>query len=402
MSQGRPLDASAELRNLIKRALDQAVATVQAGHTLSPFFMTLHESGRPATKPANAPLDTLVAELPDTIAAYVHVSGEERTIDGFDRGIIRIEAEERDQPFAIRLAQNYRTPTARDDFRILGSPEYLGKVGNRLAARLDHHLEAPAANTGYVDIPMLLVEGMLAVAGGPSPELMKLLGALVNTAPKMRDQVPPALLDGAREAIAEAGGHDAALEHLVPLPPQARKTAFILAAEAACATGSAPDAMQRLQRLARVLGIDSAFTQKTLSAVQARFDASALIPPPLLAHAFLSVILADGRFDQEEMTFLNTFAQSLPDFGSTPLMSLLGPAQQAIQSTGGVIPSLSVLAGVPSDTAKQRCFYLTVELGYASELNEREIALLDAIGQALGLAPQVAHNIREVVSAKFA
>lgn len=125
----------------------------------------------------------------------------------------------------------------------------------------------------------------------------------------------------------------------------------------------------------------------------------------MLIHAMFLMAGADGNFDDEEVSVIRGFANSLPEFKHTTeqeFQALIGEAKKLGRKYETPQASVAALSQLSTPKLKQKAFLLAADIALASgDVDEAEDAMLESMGRVLGIDEGTANNIVNVLAIKY-
>lgn len=122
----------------------------------------------------------------------------------------------------------------------------------------------------------------------------------------------------------------------------------------------------------------------------------------LLVHAMLLMAGADGSIEKAELSTVQAFFDTLPEFKGKSFDDLLAQANDIVARHGGLKSSIQSLAEIESPAIKKKCFVLAADIALASgDVDEAEDKLLEAMQRLLGVDDELAQKIIEVLEIKY-
>ncbi|HEX2872132.1 MAG TPA: tellurite resistance TerB family protein [Polyangiaceae bacterium] len=125
----------------------------------------------------------------------------------------------------------------------------------------------------------------------------------------------------------------------------------------------------------------------------------------LLIHAMFLMAGADGNFDDEEISVIRGFANSLPEFKNTTeqeFQALIGEAKKVARKFETPQASVAALSALSTTKLKQKAFLLAADIALASgDVDEDEDALLESMGRVLSIDENTANTIINVLAIKY-
>ena len=125
----------------------------------------------------------------------------------------------------------------------------------------------------------------------------------------------------------------------------------------------------------------------------------------MLIHAMFLMAGADGNFDDEEVSVIRGFANSLPEFKQTTeteFQALIGEAKKLARKYETPQASVAALSQLSTPKLKQKAFLLAADIALASgDVDEAEDAMLESMGRVLGIDEGTANNIVNVLAIKY-
>ncbi len=123
----------------------------------------------------------------------------------------------------------------------------------------------------------------------------------------------------------------------------------------------------------------------------------------LLLHGMLLMAGADGSIDQAELSTVQGFYDTLPEFKGKKFDELLSMANRVVAKHGGLKDSIKALGEIESPAIKKKCFVLAADIAMASgDIDEAEDKLLETMQRLLGVDDSFASKVIEVLQVKYA
>lgn len=123
----------------------------------------------------------------------------------------------------------------------------------------------------------------------------------------------------------------------------------------------------------------------------------------LLLHGMLLMAGADGTIEQSELSTVQAFFDTLPEFKDKSFDELLSQANRVVAKHGGLKQSINALGEIQSPAIKKKCFVLAADIAMASgDIDEAEDKLMEAMQRLLGIDDAFASKVIEVLQTKYA
>lgn len=123
----------------------------------------------------------------------------------------------------------------------------------------------------------------------------------------------------------------------------------------------------------------------------------------LLLHGMLLMAGADGTIEQSELSTVQAFFDTLPEFKDKSFDELLSQANRVVAKHGGLKQSINALGEIQSPAIKKKCFVLAADIAMASgDIDEAEDKLMEAMQRLLGIDDTFAQKVIEVLQTKYA
>jgi uncharacterized tellurite resistance protein B-like protein len=123
----------------------------------------------------------------------------------------------------------------------------------------------------------------------------------------------------------------------------------------------------------------------------------------LLLHGMLLMAGADGSIDQSELSTVQGFYDTLPEFKDKKFDDLLSQANRLVAKHGGLKDSIKALGDIESPAVRKKCFVLAADIAMASgDIDEAEDKLLETMQRLLGIDDAFAGKVIEVLQTKYA
>jgi uncharacterized tellurite resistance protein B-like protein len=123
----------------------------------------------------------------------------------------------------------------------------------------------------------------------------------------------------------------------------------------------------------------------------------------LLLHGMLLMAGADGSIEQAELSTVQAFLDTLPEFNGKRFDDLLTQANRLVKTHGGIKESIQALSSIESPAIKKKCFVLAADIALSSgDVDATEEALLQSMQRLLGIDDAFAAQVVEVLQTKYA
>jgi uncharacterized tellurite resistance protein B-like protein len=123
----------------------------------------------------------------------------------------------------------------------------------------------------------------------------------------------------------------------------------------------------------------------------------------LLLHGMLLMAGADGTIEQSELSTVQGFFDTLPEFKGTSFDELLLKANRVVAQHGTLQNSIAALAEIQSPAIKKKCFVLAADIAMASgDIDDSEEKLLETMQRLFGIEDGFAAKVIEVLQTKYA
>ena len=123
----------------------------------------------------------------------------------------------------------------------------------------------------------------------------------------------------------------------------------------------------------------------------------------LLLHGMLLMAGADGAIEQAELSTVQAFLDTLPEFNGKRFDDLLTQANRLVKTHGGIKESIQALSSIESPAIKKKCFVLAADIALSSgDVDATEEALLQSMQRLLGIDDAFAAQVVEVLQTKYA
>ena len=123
----------------------------------------------------------------------------------------------------------------------------------------------------------------------------------------------------------------------------------------------------------------------------------------LLLHGMMLMAGADGVIEGAEITTLQGFWNTLPEFQGKDFDAVLADANKVVARYGNLKESIQALGEIESEAVKQKLFVLAADLAMSSgDVDENEDELLETMQRLLGVDDSQATKILEVLALKYA
>lgn len=122
----------------------------------------------------------------------------------------------------------------------------------------------------------------------------------------------------------------------------------------------------------------------------------------LLLHGMLLMAGADGSIEQAELSTVQAFYDTLPEFQGKKFDDLLAQANRIVAKHGGLKDSIKALGEIESPAVRRKCFVLAADIAMASgDIDDAEDKLLEAMQRLLGIDDAFAARVIEVLQTKY-
>ena len=123
----------------------------------------------------------------------------------------------------------------------------------------------------------------------------------------------------------------------------------------------------------------------------------------LLIHGMLLMAGADGSIEASELSTVQGFIDTLPEFKGKNINDLISEGRKIIARSGGLKESVRALGDLSTDTLKKKLYTLAVDLAMSSgDIDEKEDELLETYKRILGINDTFAKACVEVMAVKYA
>ncbi len=122
----------------------------------------------------------------------------------------------------------------------------------------------------------------------------------------------------------------------------------------------------------------------------------------LLLHAMMLISSADGVMEGPELSMIEAYFNTLPEFDGKEFAELLPEANKIVARHGGLAGSVEALTKIEDERVRKKCFVLAVDLALSNgTIDEAEERMLEAIQAALGIDDALAERTIEILSLKY-
>jgi uncharacterized tellurite resistance protein B-like protein len=123
----------------------------------------------------------------------------------------------------------------------------------------------------------------------------------------------------------------------------------------------------------------------------------------LLLHGMLLMTSADGVLEQSEISTVEAFFNTLPEFDGKDFNELLAEANKVVARFGNLKESVKGVAEIQSEAVRKKLFVLAADIAMSSgDVDESEDQMLEAFQRLLNIDDALATKIIEVLSIKYA
>lgn len=122
----------------------------------------------------------------------------------------------------------------------------------------------------------------------------------------------------------------------------------------------------------------------------------------LLLHGMMLMAGADGVIEGAEITTLQAFWNTLPEFQGKDFDAVLADANKVVARYGNLKESIQALSEIESEAVKAKLFVLAADLAMSSgDVDENEDELLETMQRLLGIEDGQATKVLEVLALKY-
>ncbi len=123
----------------------------------------------------------------------------------------------------------------------------------------------------------------------------------------------------------------------------------------------------------------------------------------LLIHGMLLMAGADGSIEASELSTVQGFIDTLPEFKGKNINDLISEGRKIIARSGGLKESVRALGDLSTDNLKKKLYTLAVDLAMSSgDIDEKEDELLETYQRILGINDAFAQSYVEVLAVMYA
>ena len=123
----------------------------------------------------------------------------------------------------------------------------------------------------------------------------------------------------------------------------------------------------------------------------------------LLLHGMLLMAGADGTIEHNELSTVQAFFDTLPEFEGKSFDDLLAQANRVVAKHGNLKASIAALGEIQSPAIKKKCFVLVADIALASgDIDDAEDKMLETMQRLLGVSDDFAQKTIEVLTSKYA
>ncbi len=123
----------------------------------------------------------------------------------------------------------------------------------------------------------------------------------------------------------------------------------------------------------------------------------------LLIHGLLLMAGVDGSIEQSEMSTVQGFLDTLPEFKDKDIDDLISQGQKIVARSGGLKESVKAVGELSTPVLKKKLYTMAVDLAMSSgDVDEAEDALLETYQRLLGIDDKFAQDCIEVMAIKYA
>ena len=122
----------------------------------------------------------------------------------------------------------------------------------------------------------------------------------------------------------------------------------------------------------------------------------------LLLHGMLLMAGADGTIEQSELSTVQAFFDTLPEFKDKDIGALISQGEKIIARSGGLKESVRAVGELSTPALKKKLYVLAVDLAMSSgDIDEKEDAMLETYQRLLGIDDKFAQDCIEIMAAKY-
>ncbi|OGQ87446.1 MAG: hypothetical protein A2289_26610 [Deltaproteobacteria bacterium RIFOXYA12_FULL_58_15] len=122
----------------------------------------------------------------------------------------------------------------------------------------------------------------------------------------------------------------------------------------------------------------------------------------LLLHGMMLMAGADGVIESKEISILEAFFNTLPEFKGKDFDELMSSAHRILTRYENIKESVKALADIADEAVRRKLFVLAADIAMSSgDVDEHEDELLEAMQQLLNVDDDTATKILEVLSMKY-
>lgn len=123
----------------------------------------------------------------------------------------------------------------------------------------------------------------------------------------------------------------------------------------------------------------------------------------LLLHGMMLMAGADGVIEGSEITTLQAFWNTLPEFQGKDFDQTLAEANKVVARYGNLKESIKALSEIESDAVRKKLFVLAADLAMSSgDVDENEDELLETMQRLLNIQDDEATSVLQVLTMKYA
>ena len=123
----------------------------------------------------------------------------------------------------------------------------------------------------------------------------------------------------------------------------------------------------------------------------------------LLLHGMLLMCGADGVMEGGELSTLEAYFHTIPEFDGKEFDDLLTQANKVVARYGNLQESVKALSEIESPAIRQKLFVIAADIAMSSgDVDESEDKMLDTMQRLLNIDDGTAGKVLEVLSMKYA
>jgi tellurite resistance protein len=123
----------------------------------------------------------------------------------------------------------------------------------------------------------------------------------------------------------------------------------------------------------------------------------------IMVHAMMLACYIDGKMAPQELATVESYAKSLPEYYGRDFQEYYQAAKEiAARVDGDLQQAVDCISEISSSTLRVKTLYCCLELALCDGSTESEEKFLAEVQGTLGISPDLADDMRRIISIKFA